>query len=667
MHINDVDQSNNQTIINEENNLIFRVIKPLFSRSEEKIAIRRQQNKNISPTVENNLTNSSEQSNNMPSDLNDMIKLPQNNGIGFQEAPPTYNTYFNQLSKNNVTEISEAIKNADDSLKLNFKIEIKSINRYLSNKKSIESYDMVCINDDGEYKSIRLSSIELNKEAWITSNLGCKFFFTGNYKRDFKPMFKKLLQNANIKLLSNCTGWHELEGGIYRYFHASGTIPEMNNTGLAAYGPEEYDFNKNSYMASPKNVTESFFETLNIAKQEHYEITLPLLLYQPLAILKEFFKLAGYEPKFCLFLIGKSGSGKTTIAELFACMFNRINSKVDCNFNDTIASIEVIANTLKDSIMIVDDFYPNIGKEKSEQNYKLERINRMYGDGKGKSRTNKYLKTTNELSGKGMCLITGELESENLSTQVRYLGINIDNDSIDFSVVSKYQKNKLEYNDFFYFFIRWLSENSNRIISYIQSEFDRIRNSCNNELYSSHKRMSTITTFFIMTRIILTDYVVNVLPPEHDIIKFLKEKADNYILSAVRLHSLNTLRTTPELLFIEGLNELLATQVLKIFKTNSSISNTTTVHGYKDDNCYYLLPETVRNAVYEFWEKRGKSISYTKNTLYKKLADLNVIKTSDVNGSKRNTINYRFNGKTARYLVINKAVFEQLLNSIEIR
>ncbi len=573
----------------------------------------------------------------------------------------TNNRLNSQLGNNHALRCNMVSKNYEDTQKLNFKIEIKYRNIYI-NDSSTESYDILCTTDKGVSKGLRLSSNELNTESWITSKLGASFVFTGNYKKYFKPMFEESLNGAKIRKISHFTGWHSFNGS-YRYFHASGTIPELNSQTEIACGPIEYDFNRNSILSNNQYLIEYFFSMLDIANQRHYEITLPLLLYQPLAILKHFFKLSGYEPEFCLFIIGKSGSGKTTIAELFSCIFNRNNTKVNCNFNDTMASIEVKANTLKDAVMIVDDFYPSMGKDKQEQNQKLERIDRMYGDGKGKSRTNISLETTKELEGKGMCLITGELESENLSTQIRYLGINVDSESINFTEISKYQRNKLEYNDFFYLFFHWVSQNNEYIMSIITSEFETIRTQCE-EAIKSYKRQSTIATFFIVTRIILTEYIKAVLHPEHNIIKFLNNEADNYIIRAVRIHLLNTIHTTPEFLFIEGLNELLVTQELKVFDKNCKVTKTTKFHGYEDNDNYYLIPETVKSHVYEFWEKRGKCINYSKNTLYKKLADLGVIEVYNSNGSIRNTKNYRFNGKTSRYLVIKKYIFEQVLNSM---
>lgn len=560
---------------------------------------------------------------------------------------------FKQLSTN---------KNNERDL-TNFTINVDMISINCEDLNKTESYHITCNAENGAKKSITLSSSELNTSSWITSKLGASYVFTGNYNKDFKPYFEQLLDNAKTQYIYDTTGWHKLNNDIYRYYHGSGTIPEIQSNTVSAKGPNKFKFECNAVKLSPEESLKYFISMKDIVFNGKYEISLPLLLYALLAILKEFFIIAGHEPEFCLFLIGKTGSGKTTMAELISCIFNRNNTKVHCNFNDTIASIEVVANALKDTIMIMDDFYPTNGNEKGEQKYKLERINRMYGDAKGKSRTNIGLKETKELNGNGMCLITGEQESDNLSTQVRYLGINVDNDTINFEAITHYQNSNLNYCDFFYWFISWISSNVNYIITFIRANFNNVRTNITTSL-KSHKRLSSIAAFFITTKLIFTEYVKITLGEESQEFTFLVNEADYYIFDAVKTHALNTLNTTPEKLFIEGLNELIVSHEVKIYKTGELVPKNTKFHGYEDSEKYYLIPETVKECVYNFWEKKGKCISYTKNALYKKLSELGLLETSLDKNSIRNTVNYRFNGKTSRYLVVKKDVFNRLLEEL---
>ncbi len=553
--------------------------------------------------------------------------------------------------------------NKNEKALINFSIFVEMISVNCEDSNKTETYYITCSAENGATKSIMLSSTELNSSSWITSKLGASFVFTGNYNKDFKPLFEQLLNNAKKQYVYDTTGWHRLDGDIYRYYHGSGTIPEIQSDLVSAKGSDKFKFYCNDIKLSPAESIRYFLSMKDVVFNEKYQVSLPLLLFAILAVLKEFFILAGHEPEFCLFLIGKTGSGKTTIAELISCIFNRNNMKIHCNFNDTIASIEVVANLLKDSIMIMDDFYPTSGSEKESQKYKLERINRMYGDGKGKSRTNISLKEIKELNGNGMCLISGEQESDNLSTQVRYLGINVDNDTVNFDMLTPYQNSRLSYCDFFYWFITWISNNVDYIVNLIKANFINIRTNCA-LILKAHKRLANIAAFFITTRLVFSEYVKYILGEKSIEFDFLENKADYYVLEAVKLHAINTLNTTPEKLFIEGLNELILSHEVKIYKIGDVVPNNIKFHGYEDTEKYYLIPETVKECVYNFWEKKGKGISYTKNALYKKLSELGLLETSLEKNGIRNTVIYRFNGKTSRYLVVKKDVFSRLLEEI---
>ncbi|GEM_PF-3349984 len=594
---------------------------------------------------------------------------PRNNNNYKKSNSNIIETLMNMVQSNSICSYpinqnkSFKAPNNNEQALINFSINVDLISINCDDSNKTESYYITCSAENGSMKSIILSSTELNTSTWITSKLGASFVFTGNYNKEFKPLFEQLLKNAKKEYVYDTTGWHRLDGDIYRYYHGSGTIPEIQSDLVSAKGPEKFKFECNAVKLSSQESLKYFLSMKDVVFNNKFEVSLPLLMYVLLAILKEFFILAGHEPEFCLFLIGKTGSGKTTMAELISCIFNRTNMKVHCNFNDTVASVEVVANVLKDSIMIMDDFYPTSGNEKGEQKYKLERINRMYGDGKGKARTNIALKETKELNGNGMCLISGEQESDNLSTQVRYLGINVDDNTVNFDMLTPYQNSKLSYCDFFYWFITWISNNVDYIVNLIKANFINIRTNCALTL-RAHKRLANIAAFFITTRFVFTEYVKYMLGEKSQEFEFLANEADYYILEAVRLHALNTLNTTPEKLFIEGLNELIISHEIRIYKTGDIVPKNIKFHGYEDSEKYYLIPETVKECVYNFWDKKGKSISYSKNALYKKLCELGLLETSLEKNSTRNTVNYRFNGKTSRYLVIKKDIFNRLLEDL---
>ena len=99
------------------------------------------------------------------------------------------------------------------------------------------------------------------------------------------------------------------------------------------------------------------------------EIMLPLLAFTFLSPLNHFLKAAGCEPKFVLFLLGKTGSRKSTLAALMLSFFGRFTaSELPLSFRDTANSILYNAFSLKDVLTVIDNLHPSSRMEEQKMN-----------------------------------------------------------------------------------------------------------------------------------------------------------------------------------------------------------------------------------------------------------------------------------------------------------
>lgn len=88
------------------------------------------------------------------------------------------------------------------------------------------------------------------------------------------------------------------------------------------------------------------------------DILYPLLAYIFLSPLIEFLRRGGCVPKFVLFLVGKTGSRKSTLAALMLSFFGRFTAtELPLSFRDTPNSIVHHAFSLKDVPTVIDDFH----------------------------------------------------------------------------------------------------------------------------------------------------------------------------------------------------------------------------------------------------------------------------------------------------------------------
>ena len=130
------------------------------------------------------------------------------------------------------------------------------------------------------------------------------------------------------------------------------------------------------------------------------EILYPLTAFAFLSPLNSFLKRVGCEPKFVLFLVGKTGSRKSTLAALFLSFFGRFTgAELPLSFQDTHNSILHHAFSLKDVLTCVDDFHPAGRMDETKLTAVAQSIMRAYGDrvGKGRLRTDAFCRTANAI------------------------------------------------------------------------------------------------------------------------------------------------------------------------------------------------------------------------------------------------------------------------------
>ena len=88
-------------------------------------------------------------------------------------------------------------------------------------------------------------------------------------------------------------------------------------------------------------------------------ISVPLLGYTYLAPLREFLVQAGQSPSFAMMIKGGTSTHKSTLAALYLSHFGVFTyDTLPASFHDTANAIRREAFTLKDTLLVVDDYHP---------------------------------------------------------------------------------------------------------------------------------------------------------------------------------------------------------------------------------------------------------------------------------------------------------------------
>ena len=192
------------------------------------------------------------------------------------------------------------------------------------------------------------------------------------------------------------------------------------------------------------------------------EVMFPLLAFTFLSPLNQFLKEAGCEPKFVLFLSGKTGSRKSTLAALMLSFFGKFTaSELPLSFRDTANSILHNAFTLKDVLTVIDDLHPGSRMEEQRMKGTAQAIMRAYGDRTGRGRLRSDSTLMESRPPQGNAIITAEYAPDiGESGTARYFALELKEDDVDLQTLSVYQKEAAQgtLQRCMYAYTQWLKE-----------------------------------------------------------------------------------------------------------------------------------------------------------------------------------------------------------------
>lgn len=188
-------------------------------------------------------------------------------------------------------------------------------------------------------------------------------------KEIIRNVIQSLGRNVVIETIYAHTGWRKVNGK-WSYLHAKGCIGADNVKVAVDSSLDSYYFP--TCDEDPKDSLAASLALLYLAPSE---VTTPLLAQVFLAPLSEFLRAAGCEPNFVLWLYGRTGSRKTSLATLFLSHFREYSKSPPATFKDTVNALERKAFHCKDSILLIDDYHPSDSKfDKDKMNLTAQYI-----------------------------------------------------------------------------------------------------------------------------------------------------------------------------------------------------------------------------------------------------------------------------------------------------
>lgn len=402
------------------------------------------------------------------------------------------------------------------------------------------------------------------------------------------------------------------------------------------------------------------------------EVMFPLLAFTFLSPLNQFLKEAGCEPKFVLFLSGKTGSRKSILAALMLSFFGKFTaSELPLSFRDTANSILHNAFTLKDVLTVIDDLHPGSRMEEQRMNGTAQAIMRAYGDRTGRGRLRSDSTLMESRPPQGNAIITAEYSPDiGESGTARYFALELKEDDVDLQSLSVYQKEAAQgtLQRCMYAYTQWLKERflyseeaKQEFLQRLHSRFLFYRDAFRKSGSRCHGRVPETVAHLQMGM----DYFLMFLRDRNgmDEERCVEiQKRFRQILYRLALRQAESIeQDKPTHLFIRKLYALLESNQAYLADRNGLCDpGFGTCLGYQDEQYLYLHSELAYKIVRKFCEDQGENFSCSHKSLLKAMAEEGLI----LPGTKQNTRPLRLGEVQKRVLYLYRGKAERIRDAV---
>ena len=400
-------------------------------------------------------------------------------------------------------------------------------------------------------------------------------------------------------------------------------------------------------------------------------ILLTLLAFAFLTPLNHFLKLAGCEPKFVVFLTGKTGSRKSSLAALIQSFFGRFTgTELPLSFRDTLNSILPHTFALKDVLTCIDDFHPAGRQEETKLTASVQGIMRAYGDRSGRGRLRADASPMDARPPQGNAIITGEFPPDiGESGTARYFGLELHDGDVNLNELTFYQHRAAEgvLQRCMYGYLEWLKksflrndETVGNFVLRLKNNFEAKRTAFQKSGIDCHGRVPEAVALLQMGMDMLLEYLELDGELEQELCDEVKQRFRNLLYQLAAEQAESIIQDKPTHKFIRKFHALLESGKVCVLDKNRPCDFVPqSCVGYEDDEFFYLHSEVIHKEVRKLCDEQGESFTISQKSLQKMLAEEGFIETA----SGQNTKQVRIGKKKMRLLCLRKNMVQQIADA----
>ena len=520
---------------------------------------------------------------------------------------------------------------------------------------------------------VTISSKELDAMNWVTGKWGfAASLAPGTSTKDKVAWAIKKVGQMTAKRVTeyNHTGWRKI-GGKWCYLYHGGAVGMEGVTvdmgdALKTYrldGSGAQGFDEITYK-------DGAVKSLGIQTVMKEEIAIALLGTAYLAPLREFMSQTDVVPAFALFLYGESGTHKTTAAALAMSHFGNFHAKnPPASFNDTANQIRKKAFMVKDMPLLVDDYHPVSSiQEKRQMAATAQTLSRAFGDGVDRGRLNADSTIKASTPPRSVAIITGEdLPAIGASGLARYFIIDVDKGDIpvgkDMTEMQETARNGY-LQKAMRGYIVWLQRQADEMPGRLHDTFIKFREMIHSSSAGQHDRAPEAVACILIGYAMMLNYFRDVQAIDGETAVQLLAHAKDVLTNASKKQAKDMESEKPTRIFLDGMNELLASKAVYMKDISIGIGDTETekpnskqdMVGYMDADYYYLLPAVAFGTVQKLCREQGIEFPVSLKALYKHLRTDGVLE--GLSSGENPTRNKWIDGRAVRLLWIPRKAID---------
>lgn len=515
-----------------------------------------------------------------------------------------------------------------------------------------------------KFPAALVSAQEFTNMNWITKQWGMKAnIATGaTVKDNIRNAIQCLYKEEKQEYIYMHTGWRKINNEWVYLYYGGAVGTDQIHVDL----PE----NMKRYQLFPLNddekMREAFKQLLSLAENR---IMYPLLSMVFLSPITSFLKMEGIDPKFILFLQGRSGTFKSTLAALMLSFFGDFNdTSLPLRCSDTGNSIVEQTFILKDTLTAMDDFFPSTEADKRRMNSTVQSVLRAYGDRTGRNKLRSDSSVRVARPPRGNMILTGEyMPDVGFSGISRLFNINLNRGDIERDILTKLQKAAREHilSGIMYEYILYLKEKrlpDTEFTKTLRDSFEKYRLAFQQELTNSETHLRNVDQGAIL--MVGLEMMLEFLQYKEILKNPLEEnlkRSKDVILNGIMNQGEDLAAEKPAVKYCEALNAMIGSNEVSVINLEdpaqmSYSGSMKNLIGYYDNKFYYIDDNASFKCVCQFYSAQGSSFPVNLTSLKKALKEEGLLKC----GEKSMTLQKNIKGNNKRRLWIYKEQFDNL-------